>query len=104
MESMAAVPEAAGFFRTATPLTRLVQVAEEGGDPLAAADAHGDDAPLRLAALELICQLDGQDGAGGAHRVAERDGAAIWIDLLGIDLQLADHGDRLRGESLIQFP
>src|SRR5206468_6819701 len=40
---------------------RLVQVAEEGGDPLATADAHGDDAPLGLPALELVGQLDGQD-------------------------------------------
>src|SRR2546422_8363444 len=42
----------------------LVQVAEEGGDSLATADAHGDNAPLGLPALELVRQLDGQDGAG----------------------------------------
>src|SRR5207302_11251673 len=63
----------------------LVQIAEKRGDALSAADAHRHDAPLGLATLELVGQLDGQDGAGGAHRMAERDGAAVRVDLLRIN-------------------
>ena len=45
----------------------------------------------------------GADGAGGAERMAERDGAAERIDLCRIQAQFADHGDRLRGEGLVEF-
>ncbi len=66
----------------------LVEVAEECGDALAPADAHRYDAPLGLPTLEFVGQLDGQDGTGGADRMAERDGAAVRVDLLRIDFQL----------------
>src|SRR2546428_13221106 len=35
--------------------------------------------------------------------MAKRDAAAVDVDLLGIELQLADAGDCLRGESLVQL-
>src|SRR6266513_2583040 len=46
----------------------------------------------------------GEDlGAGAAERVTERDAAAVDVDLRGIELQLADAGDRLRGERFVQL-
>src|SRR6266513_1702747 len=46
----------------------------------------------------------GEDlGAGAAERVTERDAAAVDVDLRGIELQLADAGDRLRRERFVEF-
>ena len=38
---------------------------EDGGDALAAADAHGDQGAAAAGALELVEGLDGEDAAGG---------------------------------------
>ena len=45
-----------------------------------------------------------QAEAGGGERVAERDGAAVDVDLLGVDLERAGarHGDA--GERLVDLP
>src|SRR5688572_24359920 len=45
---------------------------EDRGDPLSAADAHGDQRIALLHALELVERLHGQDRAGGTDGVAER--------------------------------
>src|SRR2546421_5669258 len=82
---------------------RLVQVPEQGGDTLAPADAHRHDPPLGLAPLQLIGQLDGEDRAGGADRMAEGDGAAVRVDLFGIDFQLPDDRDGLRRKGLVEL-
>src|ERR1700692_4647054 len=55
---------------------------EDRGVGLAAALAHGLQAVPAAAALQLVPQLGGQDGAGGAERVAERDRAAVDVRLL----------------------
>src|SRR5437667_9091258 len=81
----------------------LVQIPEERGDALAAADAHRHDAPLGLPTLEFVGQLDGQDGTGGADRMAECDRPAVRVDLLRIDLQLPNYRHRLRREGLVQL-
>src|SRR5215212_5622565 len=52
---------------------------EDGGDALAAADAHGDQRPPAPGALELVQRLDGQDGAGGPDRVPERHPGAVGV-------------------------
>src|SRR5260370_21570559 len=81
----------------------LVQVSKERRDALAAPDAHRHDAPLSLASLELVRQLDREDGAGCADWMAESDRAAVRVDLLRVDLQLTDHRDGLRRESLVEL-
>ena len=45
---------------------------EDGGDALAAADAHGDQGAAAAGALELVEGLDGEDAAGGPDGVAQR--------------------------------
>src|SRR5713101_9861968 len=81
----------------------LVRVPKERGDPLAAANAHRDDSPFGLPPFELVGQFHREDGPGGAHRMAEGDGAAVRVDLLGVDFELADDGHRLGGEGFVQL-
>jgi len=52
---------------------------EDGGDALAAADAHGDERVPAAGPAQLVQGLDGEDGAGGADRVPERDAAAVGV-------------------------
>ena len=61
---------------------------EDRGDALAAADAHGDQRVAAAGALQLVDRLDGEDRAGGADRVAERDAAAVRVDLGRIEAEL----------------
>src|SRR5438034_848690 len=74
-------------------------------DALADADAHGGQRPALTGELEL--EGGGADEAGAAHseRVAERDGAAIGIDvrrLLG-EAEVAQHGNALARESFVEL-
>ncbi len=41
--------------------------------------------------------------AGAAERVAERDGAAVDVQAIGIDVEFAEAGQDLHGEGLVQF-
>src|SRR5215204_1007276 len=81
----------------------ILQVLEDPGRPHTAADAHGDEAVLRAAPLHLVDQLDRELGARRAHRVAERYGAAVDVGLLEVHPDLADHGERLGGEGLVEL-
>src|SRR5690554_6640569 len=56
---------------------------DQQGDTLATADAQGDQAVAAAGTFEFGQCLDDQDGAGGAHRVAEAHGAAVGIELVG---------------------
>src|SRR5918992_1529777 len=50
---------------------------EDGGDALAAADAHRDQGPPAPGPLQLIQGLDREDAAGGPDRMPEGDARAI---------------------------
>ena len=80
----------------------LVQL-EDAGGAHAAADAHGDHAVAGVAALHFAQQRRGELGAGAAQRMAERNGAAVDVHLLGIETERANDGQRLCGKSLIQL-
>ena len=58
---------------------RLIAL-ERQRNALAAADAQRDDAALEAVALHRMQQPRGQHRAGGADRVAVRDGAALDVD------------------------
>ena len=74
-------------------------------DALPDADAHGGEPELAAAARELEGGVAGEAGARHAERMAERDRAAVRVDVLGIlrDAELAQAGDRLRGEGLVEL-
>src|SRR5689334_20320441 len=78
----------------------LLQHLEQAGGAHAAADAHGDDGILRLAAAAFDQRVAGQARARHAVGMADRDGAAIDVDLLRIDAELVAAVDHLHGEGL----
>src|SRR5450756_2215582 len=77
---------------------------EQAGAALAAADAHGDHAPLRLAPAAFLQEVARAPRAGHAEGVADRDRAAIDVVLLGIDAELVTGIQALAGERLVEFP
>src|SRR5829696_2246727 len=64
---------------------------EDEGVTLAAAAAEGGHPGTAAAALEFQDQVQGDPGAGRADRVADRDGAAVDVDVVRGDLEVA-HG------------
>jgi len=76
---------------------------EQAGGTLAAADAHGDDGVAALAAFELVQRRGGELGAGAAERVAQRDGAAVDVELVGGDLEGVLDVDGLAGERFVEL-
>src|SRR6185437_8112314 len=75
----------------------------ERGDALADADAHGGGALGDSAAAHLVQQRGDDPRARAAERVADGDRAAVHVDLLRVELELVDAGDRLGGERLVQL-
>ena len=73
------------------------------GDALSAADAERGQPVAEAAGAQRVEQRDQDARAGRADRVAERDGAAVHVHALGVQLQLAQDGQALRGERLVQL-
>src|SRR5215813_13030108 len=80
---------------------------EQRGRALSATDAHGNDAAARVASTELGHEGRGELGAGAAELtatlMAERDRAAVDVQAIGGDLQLALAINRLAGERLVEL-
>ena len=72
---------------------------------LADADAHGGQRALAAALFQAVHRGQREARAGHAERMAERDGAAVRIDVLGIvgDAELAQAGQALRGERFVEL-
>src|SRR5881396_909714 len=81
----------------------LARRLEQPGRAHAAADAHGDDAPALLPPAQLVEQRPGHARAGHAVGVADRDRAAVRVELLGVDAEAVAAVDDLRGEGLVQL-
>src|SRR3954447_24078548 len=77
---------------------------EQAGGPHAAADAHRHDDPAHAAATALEQRMPDEAAAGHAVRVADRDAAAVDVELLGIDLERVAAVDDLAGERLVELP
>src|SRR3954462_7211827 len=73
----------------------------EGGDALAAADAHRDHGSPAAGAAEFVEGLDGQDAAGGADRVAQGNATPVGVGLFGGKAKLPGDGQSLGGEGLV---
>lgn len=67
------------------------------------AHAHARHANLLLPSSQLIQQRADLPRAGAAERVAERNSAALGVDLADIQAQLLDAEDALGGESLVDL-
>ena len=76
---------------------------DHGRQPLADADAEGGDSVPRLAPPELPRERGHEPGAGAAQRVAERDGAAVDVEAVLVDAELARAGEDLSGERLVDL-
>src|ERR1044072_5366239 len=76
---------------------------EDRRQALADADAHRRDPVLAAAAAQLTDQGGGEASAGAAERVAEGDRAAVDVELLFVDAELAGAGEHLRGEGLVEL-
>src|SRR5215472_4712859 len=72
-------------------------------DAHAAADAQRGEAFLRVALLHFEEQRHQHAGAGGADRMAERDRAAIDVDLRGVPAEVLVDRTGLRGERLVRL-
>src|SRR5215218_9174514 len=77
---------------------------EQACAPLAATDAHGDDAPFGLAPAAFLQDVAGKPRAGHAEGMTDGDRTAIDVVLLGIDAELVARIQTLAGEGLVQFP
>src|ERR1700740_1659149 len=76
---------------------------EDAGGAHASPDAHGDHAVAGVFPLQIADQRGGELGSGAAKRVAEGDRATVGIYARGVEGGLLDYGERLRGESFIEF-
>src|SRR5690606_13609861 len=74
---------------------------EDGCDALPAADAHGHQRIAPAGAPQFVHGLDGEDGAGGADRMAQRNAAAVGVEFFRIEAEFACHGAGLRGKGLV---
>src|SRR5205085_11983693 len=85
------------------PTERDLRRFEESGGSHAAADAHRDDAVALLRAAKLLQDRSRAARAGGAVRVADRDRAAVRVELRRIEAELVAAVDDLRREGLVQL-
>src|SRR5690349_19316818 len=82
----------------------LLQNLEQTRRAHAAADAHGDHRVFGLAAAALDQSVTGEARAGHAVGMADRDCAAVDVDLVGVDAELVAAIDHLHGEGFVELP
>src|SRR5581483_5601591 len=70
---------------------------------LADADAQGGEAEPAVAAAQLVEERDDEAGAAHAEGMAERDRTAVDVHLFLVEPELADDGEGLRGEGLVEL-
>src|SRR6202000_2302096 len=82
-----------------------IQLLDRHRDALADADAHDGERAFSAALFHAVDRGHDQPGATHAERMAERDRATMRIDEIGVvlDAELAQAGDTLRGEGLIEL-
>src|SRR5882672_6405026 len=72
---------------------------DDDGRRHAAGGTHCHQAALEIAPLQFVEHGADQDRAGGANGMAERDRAAIDVDLVAVELEIPDElfGDNRKG-------
>src|SRR5689334_11360344 len=92
--------EATGSSRAAHSCRRIL---DDRRQPLTDPDAEGGHAVAGSAPAHLVRKRGQQARPRAAQRVAERDRAAVDVQPLLVDAELAGAGDDLRGEGLVQL-
>src|SRR6266487_6856738 len=88
--------------RVASTLS-LIQSLDNGGDALSDADAHRCQAVTTAAPFQLVQQGHDDACATAAERVPQGDGAAVDVELLLVDLQLARTLQALCGKGFVEL-
>src|SRR5215813_3001154 len=91
-------------FTKSLPLSRSVDDFKQARSAHAATDAHGHHAVFRLAPPALDQDVAGEPRAGHAVGMADRDRAAIDVELVRIDAELVAAVDHLHGIGLVELP
>src|SRR3954451_1539887 len=79
------------------------RVLDDAGEALADPDAEHGQAVAAAAAAQLVRERAEQAGARAAERVGDRDRAAVDVQLVVVQAELAHRGEHLRGECLVQL-
>src|SRR5258706_1075587 len=84
---------------------KLIQLLNGHRDALPDADAHGGQRPFSPALLHAVHRGHGEARAAHSERMAERDGAAMRVDEIGVvlDAELAQAGYALAGKGFIEL-
>src|SRR5579864_5869560 len=77
---------------------------EQAGRSLTTANAHGDDAELRVAPRHLIRERANHARTGHAKRMPDRNRAAVHVELLRIDAEAVAAVDHLNGKGFVELP
>src|SRR5664280_653553 len=85
------------------PATLAVDPLHDRGDPLPYADAHRGQAIAAAGPGEAMNQRRDQTPTAGAQWMTKGDGPAVHVHPRRVKAQLADAGDRLAGERLVEF-
>ena len=75
----------------------------EDGEPLATADAERRDPISHIGTSHFVEQLDGDDCAGRANRMAQRNAAAVHVDPGRVQAERLDARHGLGRESFVQL-
>src|SRR4051794_30239647 len=103
--STAMIAASSMVFSATPPMTSILYPFERQRDSLADADAHGRKRALASGALELFGCRQREARARHAERVTKRDRAAVGVHMGCVvrDAELAEDGEPLGGEGLVQF-
>ena len=84
-------------------LRAIVHPLHDRRDPLADADAHRREAVAAAGPAQLVDQHRDQAAAAHPERMAERDRAAVDVDLGRVEPELVDADERLGRERLVEL-
>src|SRR5215813_2418635 len=91
-------------FTCLSPRFRSMDDFEQAGGAHAATDAHGHHAVFGLAPAALDQEVAGQARSGHTIGMADRDRAAVDVELLRVDAELVAAIDHLHRIGLVELP
>src|SRR5690348_18198013 len=102
---MAMIAALSSIFSPTPPMDSILHPFERQRDSLADADTHGRKRELAATALKLLGRGESEARARHAERVAKRDRATVGVHLRRVvgNAELAENGESLRREGLVQF-